>query len=470
MAHVRVSVRTYHSHRATQHQQRVHQADYTVDESGATLNAVSRSGDVREEEERLLEQMASSSSPTTSIFIRDWKLSGRRAFIRYEREDNCFWFNPVVDEHRPSSSTPGFPCNRGDIFLKLGMRGARLIPWRLREGDVFRLGQAYVLVAKVRATADVAMDVSALSPFDEAAAAAERLAAAAERRSERATAEGDEPADESDEEGVHGDEAKDAPQCYICYEEGHVGDPLINPCQCAGSVKYVHLNCLQRWIQPEGSSAVNTHCPVCKARYPEKTQAMMVRPPAILLESWSNHRTLKLRHWVSFAQHGTASLGRFADHNDVVIPDHSVSGEHALIIHSDDEFWLHDRESSNGTFIRLCSPLKLQFGESLHLKMGKSLLQLQAKRSRWLRLRMRLNLLRLGGGASSEDDARRSSSSSSANDCLPPSVWAAGTQAQQRTARTLTDSEIVPAAGEPLTTSVGGMAASSASSSGVGPP
>jgi hypothetical protein len=114
---------------------------------------------------------------------------------------------------------------------------------------------------------------------------------------------------------------------------------------------------------------------------------MMVRPPAILLESWSNHRALKLRHWVSFAQHGTASLGRFADHNDVVIPDHSVSGEHAKVTHSNDEFWLHDLESSNGTFIRLCSPLRLQFGESLHLKMGKSLLQLQAKRSRWLRLR-----------------------------------------------------------------------------------
>ena len=174
-----------------------------------------------------------------------------------------------------------------------------------------------------------------------------------------------------------------------------MGNPLINPCQCAGSVKYVHLNCLQRWIQPEGSSAVNTHCPVCKVRYPEKTQAMMVRPPAILLESWSNHRTLKLRHWVSFAQHGTASLGRFVDHNDVVIPDHSVSGEHALILHANDEFWLHDRESSNGSFIRLCAPLRLTFGESLHLKMGKSLLCLQAKRSRWLRLRMSLNLLRL---------------------------------------------------------------------------
>lgn len=203
-----------------------------------------------------------------------------------------------------------------------------------------------------------------------------------------------------------------------------MGNPLINPCQCAGSVKYVHLNCLQRWIQPEGSSAVNTHCPVCKVRYPEKTQAMMVRPPAILLESWSNHRTLKLRHWVSFAQHGTASLGRFVDHNDVVIPDHSVSGEHALIVHANDEFWLHDRESSNGSFIRLCAPLRLQFGESLHLKMGKSLLCLQAKRSRWLRLRMRLNLLRLG--SSSEADAR--AGGADARDCILPPT-------QPRTAR-----------------------------------
>ena len=117
---------------------------------------------------------------------------------------------------------------------------------------------------------------------------------------------------------------------------------------------------------------------------------MMIRPPAVLLESWSNHRSLKLRHWVSFAQHGTASLGRFTEQNDVVIPDHSVSGEHALIVCENGEFWLHDRESSNGSFIRLCAPLRLGFGESLHLKMGKSLLCLQAKRSRWWRIRMRL--------------------------------------------------------------------------------
>ena len=154
----------------------------------------------------------------------------------------------MLDERRSHSNLPGFPCNRGDIFLKLGMRGARLIPWRLREGDVFRLGQAYVLVSQVRAAGNHTFDMSALCPWSDSSC--------------RSTTE---PASHSeDDDGAKSD--TNFPQCYICYETGSEGNPLINPCQCAGSVKYVHLNCLSRWIQPEGSSTVNTHCPVCKAR------------------------------------------------------------------------------------------------------------------------------------------------------------------------------------------------------------
>ena len=244
------------------------------------------------------------------------QLSGRRAFITFDREHSNYWFNPVVDEHKSTSSTPGFPCSRGDIFLKLGMRGARLIPWRLRKGDVFRLGQAYVLVSQIRLSADVAADVSALSIVDEAGGACADY--------------DDGDTDVDDKSDDNGESRR--PQCYICYEHGCKEDPLLNLCQCTGSVKFVHMNCLQRWMQPEGSSSVNTHCPICKARYPEKAQAMMIRPPALLLESWSNHRSLKLRHWISFSQHSTASLGRFTEQNDVVIPDHSVSGEHAFIV------------------------------------------------------------------------------------------------------------------------------------------
>lgn len=241
-----------------------------------------------------------------SSFLFRTQLSGQRAFIRYDREDNNFWFSPVVDENRTVSNTPGFPCSRGDVFLKLGMRGARLIPWRLQEGDIFRLGQAYVLVSKIRFE-------------DDAETHAQLLQEAAVPDYDVEEADTDVDEDDPDPDSRR-------PQCYICYESGCKGNPLLNLCQCAGTVKYVHLQCLQRWMQPEGSSAVNTHCPICKSKYPESAQAMMINSPAIMLESWSNHRTLKLRHWISFTRHSTASLGRFSEHNDVSIPDHSVSG------------------------------------------------------------------------------------------------------------------------------------------------
>lgn len=37
--------------------------------------------------------------------------------------------------------------------------------------------------------------------------------------------------------------------CRICHCEGDADAPLIAPCHCAGSLKFVHQACLQQWIQ-----------------------------------------------------------------------------------------------------------------------------------------------------------------------------------------------------------------------------
>ncbi len=38
------------------------------------------------------------------------------------------------------------------------------------------------------------------------------------------------------------------PLCRICYcSEEEVDSPLINPCCCSGTMKYIHLSCLQQW-------------------------------------------------------------------------------------------------------------------------------------------------------------------------------------------------------------------------------
>ena len=37
--------------------------------------------------------------------------------------------------------------------------------------------------------------------------------------------------------------------CRICLsEENESSDPLINPCKCSGSMKYIHLECLRKWL------------------------------------------------------------------------------------------------------------------------------------------------------------------------------------------------------------------------------
>ena len=73
---VNVSVQTYQSHRSSSSSQRVFHQEYTVDESGATLNAISRTSDADAMMSEAMNMSSQSSSvPTTAIFIRDWKVT-----------------------------------------------------------------------------------------------------------------------------------------------------------------------------------------------------------------------------------------------------------------------------------------------------------------------------------------------------------------------------------------------------------
>ena len=55
--------------------------------------------------------------------------------------------------------------------------------------------------------------------------------------------------------------------CKICHCTGEANVSLIAPCYCSGSLKYVHQECLQRWIK---SSDIK-RCELCK--YPFAMQA-----------------------------------------------------------------------------------------------------------------------------------------------------------------------------------------------------
>lgn len=51
--------------------------------------------------------------------------------------------------------------------------------------------------------------------------------------------------------------------CRICHCEAEEHNKLISPCLCMGSLKYVHLQCLQKWIKSSDKIA----CELCTFSY-----------------------------------------------------------------------------------------------------------------------------------------------------------------------------------------------------------
>lgn len=51
--------------------------------------------------------------------------------------------------------------------------------------------------------------------------------------------------------------------CRICHCESDCGNPLLSPCYCAGSLKYVHQSCLQQWLAASDTRS----CELCKFNF-----------------------------------------------------------------------------------------------------------------------------------------------------------------------------------------------------------
>ncbi|KAG5495923.1 hypothetical protein JIQ42_02802 [Leishmania sp. Namibia] len=77
-------------------------------------------------------------------------------------------------------------------------------------------------------------------------------------------------------------EEEDEQFCRICREGSDVA-PLIIPCGCTGSVRFVHASCLDRWrIESAKRNLANVnHCEICKETFRVSIQRSM-----LLWESW----------------------------------------------------------------------------------------------------------------------------------------------------------------------------------------
>ncbi|KAM4607801.1 E3 ubiquitin-protein ligase MARCHF8 isoform 1-T2 [Polymixia lowei] len=61
--------------------------------------------------------------------------------------------------------------------------------------------------------------------------------------------------------------------CRICHCEGDEESPLITPCHCTGSLRFVHQACLQQWIKSSDTRC----CELCKYEFIMETKLKPLR-------------------------------------------------------------------------------------------------------------------------------------------------------------------------------------------------
>ena len=71
------------------------------------------------------------------------------------------------------------------------------------------------------------------------------------------------------------EETSPARQCRFCLEcDEDPSDPLIAPCRCKGTSKWVHRSCLNQWRASNTRPTAFTHCTECQFEYHLEVQAL----------------------------------------------------------------------------------------------------------------------------------------------------------------------------------------------------
>lgn len=258
--------------------------------------------------------------------------------IRVSNHNNEFTLHPVLDE------PIGIPLryvyeNANEGFL-------------LRQGDYFKLGKSLFKVVKISMQGEI------------------------------------EASEKTIEEPTVCENS-----CRICFCSSEtILNPLISLCKCIGTMKLIHLKCLQHWLIAKSFKKVNTfcvsyfwtstECDICKEALPMSftyksvSYRLIVLPnpgsPYVVLEDFRRDQyTLQLH--VLFPMVAPFLIGRNSD-CDLRLSDITVSRSHAKI-QLKDGFYLKDNNSKFGTIVMTNKPIHLKIGEELPLQINRTLLK-----------------------------------------------------------------------------------------------
>ena len=192
---------------------------------------------------------------------------------------------------------------------------------------------------------------------------------------------------------IYNTEPNDAHYCRICYQkEVNRNDPLICPCKCYGSMKFVHLSCLKNNINLKIHKKhekyydmylfQNYNCEICLSTFPKY---LIIKNKKInLLEiDISNYKNYALIDLIQYDDKNDyifhigylvlrlendipIKIGRKKE-NDVIFNDLSISGNHCELISKYNIVYLKDLGSKYGTMKYIQNEYEIKIGDSTNL-------------------------------------------------------------------------------------------------------
>ena len=218
--------------------------------------------------------------------------------------------------------------------------------------------------------------------------------------------------------------------CRICYlgEYDKINNPLIKPCKCSGSMKYIHYECLLHWIKTkikannpiqDDNNILSTYslcdveCELCKNKLPnyirhknkiysllnldKKFDGNMAEKNKIKekikkkIKEWNynyiifdlispNKSDNKYRFLAKFDKNNILKIGRGIE-VQLVLNDISVSRNHCqLKLENDGSIVIEDNNSKFGTLILIQGELEILKGQKLNIQAGSNYLIIELKK------------------------------------------------------------------------------------------